>query len=103
MRAPREAKPSGRSAQRSKRAIPARRKPRGRGRERASAFQARASRAQEALHSGRLAEDEARHEPEDWVVDFAALGDGEARAAVLRLDLEGPGAAERLIGIGDPA
>ncbi len=58
--------------------------------------------AQAALHRAGVAEDEARQETEDRVVDLAALGDRDACAGAFGRELDGPRAAERLIGIGNP-
>ena len=49
----------------------------------APAWPAAPSRARKLSIVGRMSEDETRHEAEDRVVDFAALGDGKARAAVV--------------------
>src|ERR1035441_7559365 len=50
--------------------------------------------AQAALDGGGVAEEKARHEAEDYVMDFAILGDAHDTAFGGGGDVDGPGAAE---------
>src|SRR5262245_33993934 len=57
--------------------------------------------AEVLLERGRVAEDEARQEPEQRVGDEAVLGDRDARAVAVGRDLVDPAAAERQAVVGD--
>src|ERR1017187_4865984 len=48
-----------------------------------------------------VAKHEARHEAENWIVNLAGFRDRNLASGWLRLDLKGPSASERKLGIGD--
>lgn len=56
----------------------------------------------ETIDARGVAENEARHEPEGWIVDLAALGDRETGAGSLRRKFVRPRAAEWQVRIRDP-